>query len=269
MISAGIDVGSRTTKIVILDNATIISKELINTGWRPVESAQTVYKDALQKSGINESDIAIIIATGYGRVMLPFANETVTEITCHARGARFINSDIHTVIDIGGQDSKVIRIDAFGFVEDFAMNDRCAAGTGKFLEFLAHTLGTDVFEFGKLALASHSPSVISSMCTVFAESEILSLLAERTPIPDIVAGLHRAIAQRIEGLVDLVGYSETVALTGGVAHNAGIHKQLETLLHTSIFIPEYPEYVGALGAALSGLKKEQKGCRKPYQNRTK
>lgn len=251
MITAGIDVGSRTTKVVILHDKIIVSKHILATGWKPSHTAREVFDRALDNAEISEPDIAKIVATGYGRVMLPFADESITEITCHARGAHFINRDIRTIIDIGGQDSKVIKVDQFGFVEDFAMNDRCAAGTGKFLEFLAHTLEIDVSEFGKLALNSRSPAVISSMCTVFAESEILSLLAEDVPIPDIVAGLHLAIAKRIEGLIDLVGYSEVVSLTGGVAKNPGIKKRLEELLNISVLVPENPEFVGALGAALS------------------
>ena len=251
MITVGIDVGSRTTKVVILFNKEVISREIDSTGWKPAHSAKEVFDRALVTAGISQSDIAKIVATGYGRVMLPFAGATLTEITCHARGAHFVNPDIRTIIDIGGQDSKVIKIDQFGFVEDFAMNDRCAAGTGKFLEFLAHTLEVDVSDFGKLALESLSPAVISSMCTVFAESEILSLLAEDTPIPDIIAGLHLAIAKRIEGLIDLVGYSDVVSITGGVAKNPGIKKQLEELLSTPVLVPENPEFIGALGAALS------------------
>ncbi|MFC1554798.1 acyl-CoA dehydratase activase, partial [candidate division KSB1 bacterium] len=201
--------------------------------------------------GLKRSDIEKITATGYGRVMLPFADETITEITCHAKGAHYTNNEIRTIIDIGGQDSKIIRLDGFGFVEDFAMNDRCAAGTGKFLEFLAHTLGVEVSEFGKIALESNSPAKISSMCTVFAESEILSLLAEDISIPDIVAGLHLSIARRIEGMINMVGYEDVVAVTGGVAKNPGIKRRLEEILKVDIHIPEYPEFIGALGAALA------------------
>jgi predicted CoA-substrate-specific enzyme activase len=251
MITAGIDIGSRTTKVVLLNENEIIASEIQSTGWKPGEAAQKVYDASLESAGLKSKDISEIIATGYGRVMLPFADSTLTEITCHARGAHFIHPKIRTIIDIGGQDSKVIKVDEFGFVEDFAMNDRCAAGTGKFLEFLAHTLDVDVSEFGNLALESTSPASISSMCTVFAESEVLSLLAENVPVTDITSGIHLAIAKRIEGLIDSVGYGDVVALTGGVAHNTGMKSQLEYLLNTQIFVPENPEFMGALGAALS------------------
>ena len=251
MITAGIDIGSRTTKVVILNEDKILSKEIRSTGWKPAETAQKVFNKALELANILKIEISKITATGYGRVMLPFADETLTEITCHARGAHYLSSDIQTIIDIGGQDSKVIKLDSSGFVEDFAMNDRCAAGTGKFLEFLAHTLDVDVSDFGKLALESKAPATVSSMCTVFAESEILSLLAENVPIPDIVAGLHLSISKRIEGLINMVGYAEIVSLTGGVAKNKGIKKSLESILNTNILVVENPEFVGALGAALS------------------
>lgn len=251
MITAGIDIGSRTTKVVLLNEDIIIGKIIHSTGWRPTETAELVFSEAMAAANISKSEISKIVATGYGRVMLPFADETLTEITCHARGAHFLNPEIQTIIDIGGQDSKVIKLDSSGFVEDFAMNDRCAAGTGKFLEFLAHTLDVDVSEFGKLALESKSPATVSSMCTVFAESEILSLLAENVPIPDIVAGLHLSISKRIEGLINMVGFADIVSLTGGVAKNQGIKNCLDYLLNTSILVVENPEFVGALGAALS------------------
>ncbi len=251
MITAGIDVGSRTTKLVILDEDKIIHREIRSTGWKPAETAEEVLNCGIENAGIKREDIKKITATGYGRVMLPFADETLTEITCHARGAHFSNQEIRTIIDIGGQDSKIIRVDEFGFVEDFAMNDRCAAGTGKFLEFLAHTLNIEVSDFGKLALKSHSPAGISSMCTVFAESEILSLVAEDVPMQDIVAGIHLSIAHRIEGLVQMVGYNKVVCLTGGVAKNPGIKHRLEEVLSIEIHIPDYPEFAGALGAAIN------------------
>ncbi len=251
MIKAGIDIGSRTTKIILLKDNKTIYRRISATGWKPGETAEKIYNDSFIETGIKKSEIAKITLTGYGRVMINFADEVLTEITCHARGAFFEDSRIRTVIDIGGQDSKVIRIDPGGFVEDFAMNDRCAAGTGKFLEFLAHTLNINVSEFGSLSLESVSPEVISSMCTVFAESEIVSLLAEGAETSDLVAGIHSAISKRISGLVDSVGFEDKVALTGGVALNPGIRNNLEELLNTKIIIPENPEFIGALGAALS------------------
>ncbi|MFC1724804.1 acyl-CoA dehydratase activase [candidate division KSB1 bacterium] len=250
MIKAGIDVGSRTTKVVILENNKVISKYILPTGWDPERAAKECFNEALNIAGIKENDVEQITATGYGRVLLPFAHKTVTEITCHAKGAFFTDPDIKTIIDIGGQDSKVIKINGYGLVEDFAMNDRCAAGTGKFIEFLAHSINIEVSEFGKIALKSSSPATISSMCTVFAESEVLSLVSENVPVEDIIAGIHLSIARRIETMIYTIGFSEKVAITGGVAHNAGIKHQLEQLLGVEIIIPEYPEFIGALGAAL-------------------
>ncbi|MCP4723904.1 MAG: 2-hydroxyglutaryl-CoA dehydratase [bacterium] len=251
MIKAGIDVGSRTTKVVLIKDSDVISRAISSTGWKPAETAETTFNESMKDAGIKKSDISKITVTGYGRIMLAFADKALTEITCHARGAFYSDPGIRTVVDIGGQDSKVIRIAPSGYVEDFAMNDRCAAGTGKFLEFLAHTLDIEVSEFGELSLGSESPSTISSMCTVFAESEIISLLAEKIKIPDIIAGIHSAIARRIEGLIQSVGYDDIIAITGGVAKNPGIKIKLEELLNTKIAIPEHPEFIGALGAALS------------------
>jgi len=254
MITAGIDVGSRTTKAVIMEDGELLGQYIGETGWKPVDAGTKAYSAALEKAKINSDNVKRIVATGYGRVSLPFANETITEITCHARGAHFINPSIRTIIDIGGQDSKVIRIEQHGLVEDFAMNDRCAAGTGKFIEFLAHTLNMNVSDFSRKALESQSPVTVSSMCTVFSESEVLSLVAENVPIPDIVAGLHLAIARRITALIDTIGYDETVALTGGGARNQAIRIQLEELLKVRIYVPDKPEFIGALGAAISAQR---------------
>ena len=251
MYRAGIDIGSRTTKIILLKDKKIISKHIQPTGWNPVKSGIECFNKALQEIRISEKEIEKITATGYGRVLLPIADQTVTEITCHAKGAHFLSPDIRTIIDIGGQDSKIIRVDNFGLVEDFAMNDRCAAGTGKFLEFLAHSLNINISDFGKLATKSDNPASISSMCTVFAESEVLSLVAESVSEEDIVAGIHLSIARRIEALINTVGFNEVIAFTGGVAKNEGLRHQLEQLLKIQIHVPENPEYMGALGAALS------------------
>ncbi len=253
MITAGIDIGSRTTKIVIMNEGVTASRYIEPTGWNPLNAAESCFRNGLERAGLARKDICKITATGYGRVMLPFADDTLTEITCHAKGAHFTDPEIRTIIDIGGQDSKVIALDQFGFVEDFAMNDRCAAGTGKFLEFLAHSLNINVSEFGKIAVQSQSPATISSMCTVFAESEVLSLVAERVPVPDIISGIHYSIARRMESMLNSVGYREKVALSGGVAKNHGIKKQLFDLLRVPVTVPNNPEYIGALGAALAGI----------------
>jgi len=251
MIKVGIDIGSRTTKAVLLNKDNIIlAKHILPSKWEPEKAGKKVFEAVIKKAGIERTKISKITATGYGRILLSFADKVYTEITCHAKGAYFLNHNVRTVIDIGGQDSKVIRIDKFGFVEDFAMNDRCAAGTGKFLEFLAHSLGVKISDFGKLALESKSPADISSMCTVFAESEVLSLVAENVSKADIIAGIHYSIARRIEGLINLTGFNKIVVLTGGVAKNLGIRQSLEQLLNVPLMIPQNPEFIGALGAAI-------------------
>lgn len=250
MITAGIDIGSRTTKVVIYNGRKVLSRHITTTGWKPSESGEAAFYAAVEAAGLKPDEVEQKNATGYGRVSLPIADKTVTEITCHAKGAYYLDKSVRTIIDIGGQDSKIIRVDENGFVEDFAMNDRCAAGTGKFLEFLSHSLGIEISEFGNLALNSNSPVTISSMCTVFAESEVLSLAAEDVPVKDIVAGLHLAIARRIISLSESTGYEEKIMLTGGVAHNVGMRHAVKQVLKADIFVADFPEYTGALGAAI-------------------
>jgi predicted CoA-substrate-specific enzyme activase len=247
-ITAGIDIGSRTTKAVIWDGSKVLSRSLLATGWTPERSAQAVLGEALQESGLEKVDK--IVSTGFGRVTCAFADETITEITAHARGVGWLLPHTRTLIDIGGQDSKAIVMDYGGIVTDFAMNDRCAAGSGKFLEFLAGSLELSVAEFAKLAFKSQNPVKISSICTVFAESEALSLLAEGISREDIARGIHRAIAQRVAQMAGSLHPKPPMAFTGGVAKNLCMRKELSRILHSDIAIPENPEFTGALGAAI-------------------
>ena len=194
--------------------------------------------------------IGRVVATGYGRIAVPFASKKVTEITCHARGAYHLFPQTRTVIDIGGQDSKVIRLGKDGRVVDFVMNDKCAAGTGRFLEVMARALEVSLEDMGRLSDLARERLTISSMCTVFAESEVVSLIAEGHPKEDIIRGLHDAVSERVAGMAERVGLENGVTMTGGVAKNAGVVRSLEERLGVKISRPEEPQIVGALGAAL-------------------
>ncbi len=254
MITGGVDVGSLSSEAVLLKDGKILSYSIINTGADARKAAEQVYRIALEKAGLQSSDVDAVVATGYGRLVVPFATKQVTEISCHARGAFFLFPEVRTVIDIGGQDSKVIRIDSRGNVVDFVMNDKCAAGTGRFLEVIARALELSVTELGEESKKATRVAEISSMCTVFAESEVVSLIAQGVPRPEIVRGLHQAIAERTAGLVQRLGIVPEVAMTGGVAKNSGVVTALSQKLGVKVLVPQEPQIVGALGAALLAQK---------------
>lgn len=248
MLVAGVDVGSVATKVVVMNGEYWYSR-ITPTGWSPRDAAVQAFNSLLAELGFPASRVEYTIGTGYGRVALPFVDKTVTEITCHGRGAAYLVPGATTIIDIGGQDSKVIRIDEKGRVLDFAMNDKCAAGTGRFLQVIASALGADVSELADIA-AGHRPVALNSMCTVFAESEVIGLLASGEEKGSIVAGLHQSIARRIAGMVQRVGVGEKVIFTGGVAQNEGVRACLEGLLGVPVMVPDSCQLAGALGAAL-------------------
>ena len=253
MFSAGIDIGSLTTKALIFDGTEIKDYIILNSGHLFEEAGNQAFSEVLERSNLSKADIKYIVGTGYGRALISFANENITEITCHARGVNYYFQDARTIIDIGGQDSKAIRVGDNGKVLDFVMNDKCAAGTGRFLEVMARALNIDSLdEMGDLSLTSNAPAKISSMCTVFAESEVISLFAQKKAnMEDIVAGLHTAIAKRIVGMVNRLGkIEEKIVFCGGVAKNAGVKKALELELNKTLYIPEDPQITGALGAAI-------------------
>ena len=250
MIVAGLDIGSITTETVILKDREILTSIILPTGANSRTAAERCLSAALQKTALGQEEISAIVTTGYGRASFPRATKMITEITCHARGAYFVHPKTRTVIDIGGQDSKVIRLDARGRNVDFQMNDKCAAGTGRFLEVMAHALEVKVEELGRLSLGAPRTIKISSMCTVFAESEVVSLIADSQPKEVIIRGLHDSIADRVLGMVNRVGIEEEVTLTGGVAKNEGVARALEDRLGVKMFIPPEPQIIGALGAAL-------------------
>ncbi len=250
MAVAGIDVGSLTAEVVILEQDKVLSAVIIPTGANSIKAAEKALQKTLDESGLNRSELEYIVATGYGRVSIDFADKRITEITCHGRGAYFLDPSVRTVIDIGGQDSKVILMNGSGKVLDFAMNDKCAAGTGRFLEVMAQALEFELKDLAELSNQAKEAVSISSMCTVFAESEVVSLIARGLPREDIACGLHQAIADRTAGLVRRVGLEEKVMITGGVAKNAAVVKALNEKLNIKLIIPQEPQVVGALGAAL-------------------
>jgi len=251
MICAGIDAGSRTIKVVLLDADTrkVVAKAVTDQGVEQDKLAQKLFQKLLKSGGIRRKDVAGIVATGYGRNAVAIADTTITEITCHAVGVRHLVPDAMTVIDIGGEDSKLIRLDKSGRVRDFAMNDRCAAGTGRFLEIVARRLGVDIHLLGELSAKSRNPAAISSMCAVFAETEIIGLLASGTAREDIIAGVQAAIASRVTALagrnIDL-----PLVFTGGVAMVSGMETALESVLGAGVIVSSDPQMTGALGAAI-------------------
>jgi predicted CoA-substrate-specific enzyme activase len=249
MFYAGIDIGSTITKLIVKNETKICATVIQPTGAEHRHLAHMVMQDALTQAGIDFPDLAYIVATGYGRINVPFADRQVTEITCHMRGVGWLFPNVRTIIDIGGQDSKGIKIKD-GKLINFIMNDKCAAGTGRFLEIIAEVLGVKLEDIGQLSLRSTRPSEISNLCTVFAEQEALLRLSEGTPVEDILAGIHRANASRIYGMVSKVKIEKDVAITGGGAKNVGLCKALEEKLGFSAVVPPEPLITGALGAAL-------------------
>jgi predicted CoA-substrate-specific enzyme activase len=253
---AGIDSGSASTNVVIIDTKrNILGYSVVPTGAKSVESAYRALEEALMMAKLRLEDISYIVATGYGRISIPFANLEVTEITCHARGAFFLNKDVRTIIDIGGQDSKIIKIDEDGNVVDFVMNDKCSAGTGRFLENMSRVLEIPVEKMGEESLDWKEDLEISSMCTVFAESEVISLIAKNKERRDILHAIHKSIVKRIVSFIERVDGGPRYMMTGGVAKNIGVVRCLEERLGERIIIPDEPQIVGALGSALIGLEK--------------
>jgi len=270
LIVAGCDVGSLTGKMVILevdDNDTskikIIGTSIVPTRVKPVLTANDALEAALKNcknSNVKSiNDIDYIIGTGYGRVKIPFANKNISEISCHGKGAFWTDPSIRTIVDIGGQDCKVIRVDDEGKLEDFTMNDKCAAGTGRFLEVMAKVLELNLEELGEVALKSKHPAKITAQCSVFAESEVVSLIGDGVEVEDIAAGIVQSIASRINSLINRVGLKRELTMTGGVAKNIGVIKALEDKLNLKIKkLSIDPQLMGALGAALFAIEQYKK-----------
>ena len=250
MITVGIDVGSITTKAALIKEDQLISDMIMMTGYNARSAGKVIFQNLLEVCGISENAVDRIIATGYGRDSVTVAHKAVTEITCHAVGAYYLNPAVRSVIDIGGQDSKAIAIDAGGRVKDFAMNDKCAAGTGRFLEVMAGALDVELDHFGGFSLEARKPAKISSLCTVFAESEVISLISQGEDRENIIAGIHEAIAARVVAMAGRVGMTAPIMMTGGVAKNIGVVKALEKKLEHHIEVSPKAQITGAIGAAL-------------------
>lgn len=253
MYSVGIDVGSVAAKAVLFNGSEIVASRIAPTGWSPKETGQVLFESLIEGTSIDRSKLISIVGTGYGRVALPFIDKKVTEITCHGRGAHFIDPDIRTVIDIGGQDSKAIRLDREGNVVDFLMNDKCAAGTGRFLQVMAHALGADISELSAMAENAEAQS-INSMCTVFAESEVISLMANGASKESIAAGLLQSVCSKTWSLVSRVGIEDKVFFSGGVSKNPLLKKLLSKKLGIEIISSELSQFLGAIGAAVIGFR---------------
>ncbi|MBI4285941.1 MAG: 2-hydroxyglutaryl-CoA dehydratase [Chloroflexi bacterium] len=252
MYFAGVDLGSTMTKVVIVDDAgQVVSRVISYTGAEHRHLANKVMEEALAQANVPFADLTYIVATGYGRLNVPFADRQITELTCHARGVFSFCPTVKTAIDIGGQDAKGMKI-SNGRLLDFVMNDKCAAGTGRFLEVIAETLGFTLDDLGEVSLKSTQKISISSICTVFAQQEVVSRLSEGIAVSDIVAGIHDAIASRVARMVQRLKVEPEVVFTGGVARNIGVVKALEDNLGMKVFIPGNPSLTGALGAALLG-----------------
>jgi predicted CoA-substrate-specific enzyme activase len=250
MYTAGIDIGSISTKAVIMRDGQLLASRVILTGYNAENAGKKVFDAVLDDLQISASAITRIVATGYGRKSLAMADKSITEIMCHATGARYLNPLIRSIIDIGGQDSKAILLDDHGKVANFAMNDKCAAGTGRFLEVMARAMEVDLDEFGRMSLKADLPARISSLCTVFAESEIISLIAKGEKRENIIAGIHESICARVLAMANRIGIKSPVMMTGGVAKNIGVVRAFEKAIGSPIEVSDYAQVNGAIGAAL-------------------
>ena len=254
MVVAGVDVGSTQTKAVVLNsNSEIIARGLVNTGANVVKAAEKAFQMARQLARLEEWEVAYVVGTGYGRYKVTFGDTQITEISCHARGAIGLFPQTRTILDIGGQDTKGIRVNEKGEVVDFCMNDKCAAGTGRFLVAAADVMGITLDELGDVALLSTNPLRITNVCTVFVETEIMSHLSKGKKAEDILAGVHQSIAARSVSLLRRVGLEEEITFTGGVSRNKGMVTALQEKLGTKVNVSEDSQFMGAFGAALFAL----------------
>jgi len=252
MLVGGCDVGSTTGKAVVKNETSVVSHSIIPSTIKPEETARIAMDEALRMAGLSSlKELEYVVGTGYGRLKVPFANENISEITCHARGAHWLNPAVRTVVDIGGQDCKVMSLDARGRVLEFVMNDRCAAGTGRFFEAMARALNCGLEGISSLSNQGENAATITSQCSVFAESEVVTLINEGIDLADIIAGINNAVANRLYSMVRRVGLTEELALTGGCSKNQGLAKALERKLGVTVkMLPQDPQLAGAVGAAL-------------------
>ncbi len=254
--AAGIDVGSTQTKgIIINEKREIVGRSLVPTGAYVTRAAERCFAEAMKDAGVNREDIAYVIGTGYGRYKVTFGAAQITEIGCHARGASYLFPGTRTVIDMGGQDVKGIKVGEGGDVKDFVMNDKCAAGTGRFLGNSADALNLPLDDIGELSLHAKYPVRLTTVCTVFVESDIMSYLAQGKKVEDILGGVHSAIAARTISLIRRVGIEEEVTFTGGVSLNIGMVRALEKKLGMKLNVSPESHFTGALGASLFALER--------------
>lgn len=251
-IVAGCDVGSLTTKAVIMKNKRLAASAIIRSGPKPAESARKVMDTLLAEAGLTEKDVDFCVGTGYGRSKIPFVNEEVSEISCHGKGAQWLVPSVRTVIDIGGQDCKVMRLSKDGDLVKFVTNDKCASGTGRFLDVMAKVMNLDISELGDRSLTSKSPIVFASMCTVWAQADVIKHINARKPAEDICAGINTAMANRVSMLVSALTVEDDICMTGGVAKNQGVVQALSKILGKRIkpIKRADPQLIGAIGAAL-------------------
>ena len=258
IFGAGVDVGSTQTKAVIVDESRrIVARSLIPTGANVSRAGENAFLRCCEEAGFAREAVGYVVGTGYGRYKVTFGDAQITEITCHARGAHSLFPRTRTVIDMGGQDTKAIKVGPDGSVMDFAMNDKCAAGTGRFLSAAADVTGVSLDEIGPMSLEAKSPVRLTSVCTVFVESDIMSYLAQRNTVEDILGGVHKAIAARTMSLVRRVGVEEEITFTGGVSRNIGMVRALEAVLGRPMNVSDEGHYIGALGAAFFALERAQ------------
>lgn len=253
MYFAGIDIGSITSKAAIVTNGRLLGTRVIFTGYNAELAGIKVYEELLEELGMKADSIQGIVSTGYGRNSVTFADKAITEIICHGAGAHYLDPRVRSVIDVGGQDSKAMVLDETGRVKDFAMNDKCAAGTGRFLEVMARALEVDLDSFGEISLKAEKSSKISSICTVFAESEVISLISKGEKRDNIVAGIHESVASRVSALAKRIGVRPPIMMTGGVAKNRGVVRALEQKLGAGITVSEHAQTNGAIGAAVMAM----------------
>ena len=250
MFVAGVDIGSRGAKTVIMKDGNILSSSICDTGPESAKTAQFTMDEALKGTGLSLKDFSYIVATGYGRVLVPFANANISEISCHARGAHWYFPSVRTILDMGGQDCKAINCDENGRVTNFIMNDKCAGGTGRFLEMIADVLQVPLEEIGSNSMESTQDLPFSTVCVVFAKSEALALLKKGVPKSDILSGLHDAIAVRCRNLLKRVSIEKDFTITGGIAKNVGMVNKVKEKVGLEPLLAPDPQIIGALGAAL-------------------
>ncbi|MFQ5829457.1 MAG: acyl-CoA dehydratase activase [Candidatus Methylomirabilia bacterium] len=258
LIAAGVDVGSTQTKALLVnDRCEIVGRVLIDTGANVTKAAERAFDEIIGNAGLGRDEVAYVVGTGYGRYKVTFGDAQITEISCHAKGAAFVFPRTRTVIDMGGQDAKGILVGEGGEVQDFVMNDKCAAGTGRFLANAAEAMGLSIEEIGEISLRGRNPVRLSTVCTVFVESDIMAYLAQGKKVEDILGGVHSAIAARTVALVRRVGLEPEITFTGGVSLNIGMVRALEEKLGTALNVSPESHYMGALGAALWAVERAQ------------